>query len=405
MLLASACAGQHRIDQMTDNELAEVIAPLTAAEVGTPDGFRANITLAEALANEPEFARPPRVLGTARHAHTFNVEFAAQQMLAVARTTREPMSAVRWLRRVSSETQATGGAVKALYGVNCAGRIPLSETVVLMPFTDLPPSTTREWIIEEHDRINARPGFRGIIMPPQAALYRAGLVAPLFLDQSDDLGALPRSAWFDELDEAALLLALTPGTIPLEAAHWLHYDDPDIDRVGRSGISRYLSEFQPSRLVGPLEITAESVAGLLPRYRGLLVIDRDRLKLSLDRLIRSRCPLNPANRAIDLAIALEVLFMNQDSGEHSYKISLRAARLINDVVADRRVVFSEVKKVYDLRSAMVHTGRGKDWFTVNGVRRTAHDLVEAVDVVCTQAMRQILARGAIPDDWHDVELG
>src|SRR5262249_42264986 len=45
-------------------------------------------------------------------------------------------------------------------------------------------------------------------------------------------------------------------------------------------------------------------------------------------IIRSRSQSHPGNRSIDLAIALEVLFMNVDQGEHSYKVSLRLARLL-----------------------------------------------------------------------------
>ena len=105
-----------------------------------------------------------------------------------------------------------------------------------------------------------------------------------------------------------------------------------------------------------------------------------------------------------MAIALEVLFMNTDRDEHSYKISLRAARLLQEGVAARRKVFAEVKNVYDVRSKMVHTGSAKDESNVDGVKRTAHDVVEAVDVVCTEAIRRFLAMGSIPEDWRDIEL-
>ena len=96
--------------------------------------------------------------------------------------------------------------------------------------------------------------------------------------------------------------------------------------------------------------------------------------------------------------------MNAEKDEHSYKISLRAARLLRDAVEARRQIFAEVKATYELRSGMVHQGSAKGEVNVNGVRRTAHDIVDAVDIVCTEAIRKMLALGAIPENWRDVEL-
>ncbi len=126
---------------------------------------------------------------------------------------------------------------------------------------------------------------------------------------------------------------------------------------------------------------------------------------AIGRLLRGRSQSKPGDRAIDVAIALEVLFMNTDRDEHSYKISLRASRLLRPDVDQRRTVFAEVKSVYDLRSKLVHTGSAKDDYNVVGVKRTAHDVVDAVDSHCIQAIRKFLDRGGIPDDWKDLELG
>lgn len=99
-----------------------------------------------------------------------------------------------------------------------------------------------------------------------------------------------------------------------------------------------------------------------------------------------------------MAIALDIPFMIEE-GEHSYKIS--AGRLLRNSVR-RREVFLEVKRIYDLRSAMVQTGRAHDNYNVNGAKRSAHDLVETVDVHCINAIRNIF--GGISEDWREIEL-
>jgi hypothetical protein len=144
----------------------------------------------------------------------------------------------------------------------------------------------------------------------------------------------------------------------------------------------------------------------LPAYRDLSPDDKDRIMLALQRLIRSRSQFIPGNRAIDLAIVLEVLFMNRDSGEHSHKISVRAARLLGASLEQRRTMFDQVRRLYDMRSSMVHTGSAPGPWKVNGQPVNAGELIEAVDLACAEAIRKLLADGRVPtrDQWRDREL-
>ena len=154
-------------------------------------------------------------------------------------------------------------------------------------------------------------------------------------------------------------------------------------------------------------ITPESATGLLTAWRKVKSArDRERLRLALERLIRSRAQSNPGNRAIDLAIALEVLFMNTERDEHSYKISLRAARLLRDSPNDRARAFIEVKRIYDLRSSMVHNGKIKGNFKIDGAQVSPNDLVESVDTLCTEAIRKFIESGGFSgDNLREIELG
>jgi hypothetical protein len=132
--------------------------------------------------------------------------------------------------------------------------------------------------------------------------------------------------------------------------------------------------------------------------------DQARITLALQRLVRSRNQRNLGNRAIDLAIALEVLFMSTERDEHSYKISLRLAKLLGGVLSAMRSAFGETQGLYDMRSAMVHSGRAKDGWAVDGMPRSAHELVDATDTRCALAIRKFLALGHIPESWTELEL-
>jgi hypothetical protein len=246
--------------------------------------------------------------------------------------------------------------------------------------------------------------------PPFTALFRKGTIDPLFSPSpSYDWTRAPQFQWFDDLDTATLLLALTPEAVPTETAHWFHFDDPDVDVFGHRGLSRHYDDIQPASARAntmPTMITGKAVAGTFSLFRKLKSNEKEHMTLALQRLVRSR-PQLIVNRAIDLAIALEVLFMNRDSGgEHSYKIGMRLAKLLYTDPSERSMAFLETRRLYDLRSNVVHTGRSEDDWSVGSEKRTAFELVQAGDLRCTQVIRKLLERGAMPaqDEWSSIEM-
>jgi hypothetical protein len=274
----------------------------------------------------------------------------------------------------------------------------------LLPFAKIPSSSLLDWIVREHERSNEFSVVHGFTAAPSAALFRRGAFEPMFRDSGTDWTKEPPTTWFNDLDDAALLLSLIPKAIPREAAHWFHYDDPDAAMLGQFGLTRQGMELQPTMFSSPVEVTAASVSGIFAEYRGLSEGARQRINLALSRIVRSRCQYVSGNRAIDLAIALEVLFMNADRDEHSFKISLRAARLLRTNHAARQRTFMEIRRLYDMRSSMVHTGHVKNEYPIDDGKLAASEIVESVDQACTEAIRALLRLGHIPKDWRSIEL-
>jgi hypothetical protein len=71
---------------------------------------------------------------------------------------------------------------KLLYGVQCARAVAVTDDIVLLPFSEVPQSTIRDWIVTEHERANEFSLVHGFTAGPSAALYRAGTVEPIFVD-------------------------------------------------------------------------------------------------------------------------------------------------------------------------------------------------------------------------------
>lgn len=67
------------------------------------------------------------------------------------------------------------------------------------------------------------------------------------------------------------------------------------------------------------------------------------------------------DRAIDLMVALESMFSDEDAEAIAYKIALRAACLIESETQERRDLFNFLKRAYRMRSSIVHGRGGSSW--------------------------------------------
>jgi hypothetical protein len=88
------------------------------------------------------------------------------------------------------------------------------------------------------------------------------------------------------------------------------------------------------------------------------------LHIGLRRLNAAHERINPEDAILDIIIALEALILNdttapQERGEMRFRLSLRVAYLLGCSAQEMKNISGTVKKAYDLRSDVVHGGRGK----------------------------------------------
>jgi hypothetical protein len=197
---------------MDDAALSVLVAEHSKTEARSREGIAAILALENVLKAEPEFEKP-RMIVSGTGAHGWLPRFAAQAMLSVVRNGWSPEAAVAWLRKAPSITAGSGGAIKLLYGVQCAQRISITNDIVLLPFAEVPTSSTMEWIYSEHERANEFSLVHGFTVAPSVAFFRPGIVEPLFRDAPGDFQSQPPAAWFSDLDDAARLLVLSASRI------------------------------------------------------------------------------------------------------------------------------------------------------------------------------------------------
>ncbi len=100
------------------------------------------------------------------------------------------------------------------------------------------------------------------------------------------------------------------------------------------------------------------------------------------------------DRAIDLRICLESIFLDDGNKEQlRYTLSLRAALFLSKDLDERKDIVSKVKKVYDVTSTAVHTGK---------MPKKNIELLDDVAELARRAILKIIELGDM--NWQHVEL-
>ena len=137
---------------------------------------------------------------------------------------------------------------------------------------------------------------------------------------------------------------------------------------------------------------------VLRKYINLDSKFKDLLAIPIDRLNRFGYYKSDVDKAIDLRIALESLFLGSDNNDHNqlrYRLALRCARYIGKNTEEREKIFRKVKTVYDLTSSAVHGGKISKTQDINLLKYAA-DLIQKACLKLINNGKEI--------DWLRLEL-
>ena len=135
----------------------------------------------------------------------------------------------------------------------------------------------------------------------------------------------------------------------------------------------------------------------------------EQLKIPINRWIQSKTSQTPEDKIIDVAIALEALYLSEGTKEQlTLQFRLRAAWHLGEDKKQRKALMKEFNAIYDWRSTVVHTGklpekgRGKKKkpYTQEEVR----EFITRAQDLCRDSIIKILEKGKFPD-WNDLILG
>lgn len=141
------------------------------------------------------------------------------------------------------------------------------------------------------------------------------------------------------------------------------------------------------------EITA-APRSLLPLYKALSSATKGRIDSAIKRIGYANSRQDAGDAIVDAAIALETLLGEGARTELTFRLSLRAALLLEEKAAGRKQVQKLSKDLYAVRSAVVHTG---------GSSKATPELATWCVDLAKRVGTRILEIGGIPD-WEMMEL-
>ena len=169
---------------------------------------------------------------------------------------------------------------------------------------------------------------------------------------------------------------------------------------GTHRIELALQGWGPQSRQRPLAVA--ELAALMERYAALPYQFRRRMALALRRLRDSTERVDYEDRVIDMCIALEALFMDEEERQgHRKIIARRGSWYFADSVQERERTRSALEKFYDLRSSIVHGARpAVQPPTEEAMEEKRRDqLIAVVMDMARASLKDMVAEGT-PVDWE-----
>ena len=197
--------------------------------------------------------------------------------------------------------------------------------------------------------------------------------------------------------------------VQIDPLGWFLKDDKSIHYHNGTIRTRY-----PFLERGPFRSSTEAGRSEIDKAMNLynLLINSDsnigeKLQIPINRWIRSTTSKTFEDKIIDLAIALESLYLlDRDAeSELSFQLRLRASWFLGKDKTRRQALMKDFSNIYDWRSKVVHTGKlPKKTKKTPFTQREIEEFVENTQDLCRDSIMKILEEGECPD-WNNLILG
>lgn len=279
----------------------------------------------------------------------------------------------------------------ALTGITTDVARDLGRGIHLVPWDSLPHSSQKQSV---HERAFSGHTFH----IPTCTITRALTVPKRHIDTTELNDMRFNSSDDTELHDALRCLGLVGPSAGQLIAEWVALPEW-APHLGRS-MSLFLTEgFVSNRTLSDDDY--KQAYDLFHRFLSHPAAFQVHLRVPMDRLNGAMRRTTAVDSFIDLGIALESLYlsdMDDDRGELTFRLRVRAARFLRTTTEDRAAVFDLVRDIYGARSTAVHTGKVD--VTVCG--RPVQELLQAGYSLTVDTVRRFIVGGEAK--WKSIVL-
>lgn len=155
---------------------------------------------------------------------------------------------------------------------------------------------------------------------------------------------------------------------------------------------------QPPLSPAILKIEFDQANSILTNFIGLKEDFKKKLRIPLKKLNAFGSGESLVDKAIDLRICLESIFLDDGNKEQlRYRLALRAALFLESIPEKRKDIFKFIQKVYDTTSTAVHTGKFSEKDS-NDVSKTLEDAA----ILAKKTLIKLIDEDEI--NWLEIEL-
>jgi hypothetical protein len=344
------------------------------------------VEVTEAMKGHPDFSVQKSVYFLSRQI-LFGPWSQAENLLEQAAQAGS-RAALDWYRKVLRVTSADVDVISVIYGLIVREPVNFSNGVRLVPVGDLI-DTPQARVLTLRNRATFTADTP--LFPSAAVITFRDIAGEV--DHVSGYNKFLNS--IETIRSTVTALTLSKANTPITGESWIDFHDPDLIATG-FGYGWQSATFDGRVPRHPAELDPAAVEWA---EKFLLLKDDVAAKCSvaLARLNLARRRQTPGDQAIDGCIAVEALLSDPQPGDLTYKLKLRAARLLGNSYTDREQISRKISRFYQLRGKVVH---GQSTGGSNEDRQTAKDGLD----VALSVLRTIVLQGKIPAS-QVLELG
>lgn len=331
----------------------------------------------------------------------FPLKYLLRHLLKVA-IVRGALHTARAFYECAESTHASYQTIGLLKGVHVERELQVGQGIRIIPLphstSDLPSYFADMTWLPYHDLLGGTLVIADNSISP--IFVNPGLIKA-FEEEEAFQRELVSSEYPDfDLVEFCDALSLACDSPIRCSAIWTHLADDAIFNV-RFGRGR--GTYKPALLhqTNSIAVSQKNVNEALSLCRtrkNLTPKTARKLRVAIDRWIKSKENSDPVDTFIDLGIALESIYLGDDKGKLGFRLRLRAAWYLGDDAGHRQLLIKEFREIYEQRSKAVHKGE------IDLDNAATPSFKERAPKLCLQSIKKVMENGQFPD-WNQLVLG